>query len=416
MKRCNLLFWLNKSKKNKLGLSPVYVRISVNGKRTNFASSYVIPQECWDSKKQRVKGNGDQALQVNNFIDLTKGRLVEIQNSSNLTRKQLTPQLAKELLLGNHPGEKSLLELVQYHNDRAKSLVGVELQIGTYKRYEVTKHKLSAFLKHQTCATDILLSDINPKFITDFEFYLKTVDHISQNTATKYLKILKKIIKVAVTNEWMVKDPFQSFRCSNTQTNRGYLCQDELDIIEKKQFESERMTLVRDVFLFACYTGLSYSDVFKLNRNHISTTEGCKKVISVFRTKTNEHCRIPVLSQASRILDKYASYPECALKDKLLPVRSNQKLNEYLKDMAELCGISKKVTFHLARHTFATTVTLANGISMEVVSKLLGHKNLRTTQIYAKMVDKRVQAEMDGLELQFALKNKEHAVRNNNKG
>ncbi|MDP1809797.1 MAG: site-specific integrase [Sediminibacterium sp.] len=416
MKRLNLLFWLNKSKKNKQGLTPVYVRISVKGKRTNFASSYIIPQECWDSKKQRAKGNGDLAIQVNNFIDTAKGHWVEIQNSSNQAQKTLTPKLAKDLLLGKNPGEKSLLQLVQYHNERAKSLVGIELQIGTYRRYEVTKRKLLAFLKYQISAQDILLSEIKPKFINDFDYYLKTIDRISQNTATKYLKILKKIIKVAVTNEWMAKDPFQSFRCTNTQTNRGYLSQEELDTITNKQFVSERMTLVRDVFLFACYTGLSYCDVFKLSRANIITIDESKKMISVSRTKTNEYCRIPVLSQASRILDKYENYPECALKNKLLPVRSNQKLNEYLKEMAELCGISKKVTFHLARHTFATTVTLANGISMEVVSKLLGHKNLRTTQIYAKMVDKRVQTEMDGLELQFTNKNKEDAIRNNNKG
>ena len=398
---------------NRQGLMPVYVRISKNGERINFASNLNIPQEGWDSKKQRAKGHNSLSVELNNYIDKIRGRLVEIKNSSQLTQNKLTLPLLKNILLGFNPGEKTLLELIKYHNEWAKDLVGIDLRIGTYKRYQVTEGKLKAFIKHRYGINDLLLSDIRSNFIKEFEYYLKTEDRNCQNTATKYLKILKKMMKVAVSNEWLAIDPFQTFRCTNTPTNRGYLSQEELETIEKKQFSSDRLEIVKDVFLFACYTGLSYSDVLKLTAKNI-IEEDSKKMISVYRTKTNELCRIPLLSQASKILDKYANYPENAVKGKLLPIKSNQKLNDYLKEMADLCGISKKVTFHLGRHTFATTVTLANGISMEVVSKLLGHRNLRTTQIYAKMVDKRVQSEMTTLDDYLKSKNQAHENRNDN--
>ena len=398
MKKINLLFWLYKSKENQQGLCPLYLRITVQGQRKNLATPFGIPLTCWDNKKQKVKGKYELADCINNYIDLVKVQVHQLQNSSNLTRKQLTPLFIKQSLLGQNPDKKTLLEVVNYHNAKLKELVGKDVSIGTYKRYEVTRRKLQLFIRDVYSQDDILLEEIKYKFITDFEFYLKTKFKIDQNTAIKYLKQLKKIIKEAAANDWIEKNPFQYFKCVPVLRHRGFLTNEELSLIESRIFENERLNLVKDVFLFSCYTGLSYSDVEKLKRENIFKSADNKEWIAIQRTKTKESCNIPVLPKAAAILKKYTTNPECCIKGKLLPVRSNQKINEYLKEMANLCGITKRVSFHLARHTFATTVTLANGVSMEVVGRMLGHRSLRTTQIYAKMVDHRVSNEMRKLE------------------
>jgi integrase len=251
---------------------------------------------------------------------------------------------------------------------------------------------LEDYLKHKG-VVDIPLDKLNHQFITNYEFFLKSVRNMDHNTAMGTIKKLKKIVRICVANEWIDKDPFMSFKVKIRETNRPYLLQDELDKIIALKFSGERLATVRDIFVFCCYTGLAYADVQKLRRVDIVIGHDGEKWIHTERVKTETATRVPLLPQALKIMDAYKDHPQCVNEGKLLPVSSNQKMNEYLKEIADRCEINKKMTFHTARHTFATTVTLTNG-AIETVSKMLGHKTLRTTQQYAKILDQKVSEDM----------------------
>jgi len=268
----------------------------------------------------------------------------------------------------------------------------------TTRHYRVTEGKVRAFLKHQHHRSDIALSQLNHRFATEFEHFLKTEQALDHNTVMGHLKYLKKVANIAVTHDWLDKNPFQNFRCTTREVRREFLTPEELQLLAGKPFTMRRLAEVRDIFIFSCYTGYAYSDVLKLTPDHILTGINGKKWIMTQRNKTDTKSNVPLLPQALAVLHKYAEDPECLAAGRLLPVKSNQKLNAHLKEIADVCGIKKPLTFHIARHTFATTVTLANGVPIETVSSMLGHKNLRTTQIYAKVVEHKVGEDMDRLE------------------
>jgi site-specific recombinase XerD len=249
--------------------------------------------------------------------------------------------------------------------------------------------------------SDIDIRKIDHEFITGYEFYLKTECNCAQNTAIKYIKNLGKIIHICLANGWLQKDPFIKYKGKVTEVERTFLSQEEIDAIFNKEFVTERLNQVRDIFLFSCFTGLAYSDVKKLSRKNIGLGIDGDQWIFINRTKTDTRSNIPILPIASAILDKYKDYPQAVNQDKLLPILSNQKMNAYLKEIADVCGINKILTFHIARHTFATTITLSNGIPIESVSKMLGHKNLKTTQHYAKILDLKVSNDMQILKEKF---------------
>lgn len=235
---------------------------------------------------------------------------------------------------------------------------------------------------------------INRSFISDFDFYLRSDKNCANNYVVKNIKNLGKIVHVCMANGWIETDPFLSYKGKSKNVDRYYINKEELLKIADKPFISERLKQVRDVFLFCCFTGLAYADVFKLKTEHISKGNDGERWIFTNRQKTKIRSAIPLLPTAIQIIDKYAKHPVCVNKGTLLPVPSNQKMNEYLKEIADLCGIDKKLTSHIARHTFATTITLLNGVPIESVSKMLGHTNIRTTQHYAKILDIKVGADM----------------------
>ncbi len=262
------------------------------------------------------------------------------------------------------------------------------------KRFRSSLVALEAFIQWKFKKQDITLRDLSHQFITEFEFYLKSVRGIQHNTAMGNLKKLKKIVRQCVANDWLEKDPFLSYKVKIRDTNRTYLTSEELSIVITKKLLLERLAIARDLFIFSCYTGLAYSDVEKLTPSDISTGMDGEKWIFTTRTKTDTPTRVPLLPMAMSVLASYAEHPRVKIFGRALPVFSNQKINSYLKEIADICGIRKELTFHCARHTFATTVTLTNGVPIETVSKMLGHKNIRTTQIYAKIVDRKVSEDM----------------------
>ncbi len=246
--------------------------------------------------------------------------------------------------------------------------------------------------------TDILLSDIDGNFIREFDFYLKTKKNCQQNTVVKHLKNLKKIIRIAISNDWIQKDPFMGIQFKHEEVQVDFLTQEELNRLILKEFEITRLEQIRDVFVFCCYTGLAFIDVKNLREEHLVKDNQGQLWIRKQREKTGVMCNIPVLTPAKALLDKYGNNPECVEKGQLLPVISNQRVNAYLKEIADLCGITKKLTTHTARHICATVVMLANNVSMENVAKILGHSNTKMTHRYAKVLDSSIMRDMKAVE------------------
>ena len=290
------------------------------------------------------------------------------------------------------------MELFKKHNEDVKSLVGISKSPATLQKYEVTRKHLTAFIQQKYNLSDIYVNEISPMFIRNFEVYLMTIGKCGANTTAKFLQFFKRIIIIARDNGLMKSDPFANHKIRIQKVDRGYLTEEEISIIVQKQLVSERLEQVRDVFVFACFTGLAYIDVKNLAKENIQTSFDGNKWIMTKRQKTNTTVNVPIMTIPQKILDKYNNkLPN----NMLLPVISNQKLNSYLKEIADICGIAKRLTFHLARHTFATTTTLAKGVPIETVSKMLGHTNISTTQIYARITNSKISKDMDGLSQKF---------------
>lgn len=387
---------------NKEMKAPVYLRITVNSKRVEIATGYWIRPDDWNTEKQQAKGVSEISRAINDYIVSTKAKILQIQNSFTVVGSpNITAELVKKKLLGVSPETKSLLQLFDYHNSQIKEQIGKGFREGTYRHYVVTYNKVKAFLKFQYKVDDFPLESLSHQFVSDFHYYLKTTQSLSSNTAMKKIKQLKTVIAIALKNDWLSKNPFANFKAYYKDPKREALTQEEIDVLASKSFSTERLTVVRDVFLFSCYTGLRFSDVQKLTPENVMKGIDGGQWITVDTTKTDTRCNIPLLPKAFQLIEKYKSNPECLHKGVLFPVRSNQKTNEFLKEIAEIAGIKKELHFHLARHTFATTVTLNNGVSLEAVKEMLGHSNIRTTQIYAKMNNTRVSNEMNLVRSKF---------------
>jgi site-specific recombinase XerD len=305
-------------------------------------------------------------------------------------------------MFGCQERTRTLIPIFIDHNNKIKALIGKEYAPGTLERYETSLKHTKDFLMWKYNITDIDILKIDHAFITDYEFYLRTVRNCANNTAVKYIKNFNKIIKICLANHWMDKNPFANYKSKVKEVDRVYLSEEEIQEIINKDFGTDRLSLVRDIFLFSCFTGLAYIDVKNLTKSHVSIGIDGEKWIFTHRQKTESASKIPILPVTQMIIDKYENHPQALNQDRLLPILSNQKMNAYLKEIAAVCNINKELTFHIARHTFATTVTLTNGVSIESVSKMLGHKNLRTTQHYAKVLDKKVSEDMKILKDKFS--------------
>ncbi len=392
----SVLVWLSASR-SKNPECTLYARVTVDGKRAEISLRRKIKQELWDEKAARATGRTDEAYQVNNFLDLVKGKINQHYYELLASNATITAEAIKIKYLGIEQTGKTFLEVFKYHNEQMFALIGWDIAIGTYKRYKVAIGKLERFIKATYRKSDVPLTELKYSFIADFEYYLKTEDKIDHNTAIRYIKIVKKIANVAVRNEWLAHNPFQAFKCTTKEVNRGYLSEDELETIMNKALPSKRLEEVRDIFIFGCYTGYAYAEVEKLSEDHISFGIDGQKWVHINRTKTKNKSNVPLLPVPLALIAKYKEHPESKVRERIFPVKSNQKVNDYLKEIAAICGINKKLTFHIARHTFATTVTLANNVPIESVSTMLGHNSIRTTQIYAKVIEKKVSSDMADL-------------------
>lgn len=392
-----ILFYLKNSKKLANGEVPIYLRITVDGVRAEHSIQRTINPENWNGKGGRATGNKERFKTLNVFLDTIRTKIYEQQKKLLEKNELITAEGLKNGYLGISEKKQTLIELFEYHNKQMQALVGKDYAEGTATRYKTVAKHVQAFIEKNYKTSDIFLSQLNHKFITDFEFYLKTEKRCGHNSTIKYIRNLKKIVRIAISNNWLEKDPFLQFKASLNDVDRTFLSTEELTILENKDFKISRLAEIRDIFVFSCYTGLAYADVFKLTPDQITIGIDGEKWIHTHREKTKIRSNIPLLPKALEILKKYETHPSCKISGRVLPVRSNQKMNAYLKEIAELSGITKDLSYHTARHTFATTVTLTNNVPIESVSSMLGHKSIKTTQIYAKVVEKKVSADMQVL-------------------
>lgn len=398
-----LQFYLKKSKYDKDGEVTIYMRITVNGNSCEISTKRKCEPQKWNAVGGRVDGKTESAKSLNAYLEVLQRKVYEKRKFLLENDHQVSAENIKTLLHGEELNQHKymLMEIFKHHNQQMGELVGREFAPGTYERYCTSyKHTLS-FLQWKYNVTDIDINQLNFEFITEYEFWLKSTRKCDHNSTMKYLSNFRKIINRCIRNGWLLRDPFLGFKMTKREVERIALTEFELQALAHKQFSVERLSIVRDIFLFSCYSGLAYADVKKLKRSEIFIGIDGQKWLLCKRQKTNITSRIPLLPLALTIIDCYANSPQCIAADRVLPVLSNQKMNAYLKEIADLCGISKNLTYHIARHTFATTVTLSNGVPIETVSKMLGHRNLKTTQHYAKILDIKISEDMKSLRSKF---------------
>ena len=400
--KVSILFYAKKAKAATNGLVPIYTRITINGKRIELSTNRFVEVSKWSTEAGKMKGTSEEARSINNHLDILKSQIRDVEMELIHKKTAVTTETIKSKLLGADDRARMLVPIFQDHNNKIKELIGKEYAPGTLERYTTSLKHTIEFMQWKYNISDIDITKIDHAFITDYEFWLRSVRNCANNTAVKYIKNFNKIIKICLANHWIEKNPFANYKPKVKEVERVYLTENEIQSIMEKEFKTERLSLVRDIFLFSCFTGLAYIDVKNLTKSHISFGIDGEKWIFTHRQKTESASKIPILPVTQMIIDKYENHPQCNNEDKLLPILSNQKMNAYLKELADICNIEKELTFHIARHTFATTVTLTNGVPIESVSKMLGHKNLRTTQHYAKVLDRKVSEDMKILKDKFA--------------
>lgn len=402
-KSFGFFFHLKKSKFDRNGEIPIYLRLTVDGETCEISAKRKCDPSKWNVGAGRVNGWSENAKSINSFLELLQRMVYDKRKELIDQSLPVTAENIKTLILGNEIARHRymLMEIFKHHNHQIEALTGKEYSAGTLERYQTAYRLSQLFLEARYKVSDIDITKLDYEFITEFEFWLKSTRNCSHNTTIKYLSNIRKIINRCIRNGWLLRDPFLGFKMTKKEVERTALTQTELQALASKQFGTERLSAVRDIFLFSCFSGLAYADVKKLKRSEIIIGVDGEQWIVSKRQKTNTTAKIPLLPSALAIIERYKNHRQCVIDDSVLPVLSNQKMNAYLKEIADVCGITKTLTYHIARHTFATTVTLSNGVPIETVSKMLGHRNLKTTQHYARILDVKIGEDMKLIRMKF---------------
>ena len=382
-------YYVRSNYENKQGKSPLMIRIFLNGEMLNVGSSGIyIDKKLWNNSTNRVKGRGSESLNLNAQLDNISNSLQMIFKKHEFD-EDLTLDKIKSIFLGKNKVKTTFVEFYDKYLEDIKAQVGAGKSIALYHKYSAARSHFVNFLHAKYGRKDLMPGELTHLIIHDFEIYLKTVVSLKSNSATKTLKFFKTVVIFAQKCGVMTHDPFLNHHFHLEPVDRGFLTDEEIQRIMQKDFEIPRLEMVRDVFILSCFCGLAYIDVAHLTQENIITLDNRPWII-INRQKTNVQSNIPLLEIPQMILDKYKGKTK---DNRLLPVLSNQKINAYLKEIADLCGIKKRLSYHLARHTFATML-LSKGVPIESVSKMLGHTNIKTTQIYARITNKKIEQDM----------------------
>lgn len=402
-----ILFWLVRKKENKLGQIPIYARITIDGLRTEFTTRRSIESQYWDTERERAIDSCPDAVVLNDYLTQVRSEISKHYNMLLSANDRVTIAMIRNSYLGNkEKAEKKTFvkHLDEYIKQREEKVKVGDLSNGRFKKVKVLRRKLLAYMVYKFKRTNLMPEEMKLNFILGFEHYLKTVQNIGHNTASKYSKDLKQVMGYVIIEEDLPNNAFQSFKASYKKVKPKFLTAEELALIENKEIAVARLDEVRDCFIFSCYTGYAFADTEALTRNDIAKGIDGSLWIMRERGKTGVAENVPLLPKAIEIIEKYKNHPYCKVLNRILPVNSNVRYNAYLKELADLCGIQKKLTTHVARHTCATTVLLSNGVPIETAQEFLGHSDIRTTQIYAKVVQKKLSADI--LQLKDKLANR----------
>jgi site-specific recombinase XerD len=388
------------------------LRININGDRVALQVHRFIKPEDWDPARYVMKGRTEEARAFNNYLEAVRLKAHKKYNELLSYTDDVTPQMLRDAILGvNTAKTRQIIDIWEGHVSDLKKLIGKENSYATYQKYNTAKNHFQSFLQMKYQLNDVSIKAVDYQMIQQYGIYLKTEKGCSFNTATKFLQNLKTITSISIRSGWLVKDPFNGISLTLKEVDRPYLSFEELQRLIEFNSVFDRLNRVRDFFVFSCYTGLAYIDVKKLKRAEIEGNDQMGFWIRTRRQKTGGRANIPLLDIPMSIIRNYCQLELLESEDPILPILSNQKMNAYLKELADLCNIQKQLSYHVARHTFATTVTMMNGVPIETVSKMLGHKNIHSTQHYARIVDKKVG---DDMKLLAAKLNGSSAIHFNN--
>lgn len=399
-----ITFWLRRQNMNKNSKATIMLRVMIAGEYKDLSLGYQVEPERFDNKSASIAGRTAEVVEINKHIAHVRSKFVRHYNLLQEKGVDVTAAVLMNAYKGIAREKKTILQVADYHNERFKEKVDGDKRSGdTLKKWKTTRDKIAAFIKHEFKLPDLPLEKIDYPFAEDFFDYLTLKDGLIDNTAMKYMKNTKQLMKLAVKRKWIDANPIQDYVCSYVNPDRDILNVDELSVLYHKKLSISRLDEAKDVYLFMALTGYAYKDALLLERDNLVKYFDGEDWIVKNREKTWCRENVPLLPMAKAILAKYKDHPYCIANGCLLPVKSNQRFNGYLKEIADICGIRKNLTTHTARHTFATTVTLANGVPLETVSAMLGHKSIRTTQIYAKIVASKVANDMKVLRDKFRL-------------
>lgn len=391
----------------------IYLRITVDGVPKETSTKRKWDVKRWEQKTARATGNKEDAKALNLFLNSLELQISKYRDELSEKRETVSSIKLINFALGKTTVKSTIQQEFQLHNDQMLALVEKqEYAIGTHERYEISKKHVTEFMSYKYGVKDMEFSELNFEFVKDYEFYLKTVKNISNNTALKYITNFKKIVLAAVDKEIIAADPFKRFKSKKTKVPKKPLTNHELSLLEKHKFATARLGVVRDVFVFQCYTGLAYIDVFNLKQSDLKVGVDGEKWIMAGRQKTGSPINIPLLPKAVEIIERYKDHGLCVERGSVLPVSSNQKMNEYLKEIADLCGITSALNTHKARRTFGSTITLNNNVPIHVVKEMLGHQSVSQTEQYAITEEISIGREMQGLKQRLEEKENKSATVN----
>ncbi len=397
--KLDVLFFIKKTKLLKNEEAPICMRITVNSQRAEMMIKRSILPNKWNQPKERANGNEPALRELNNFIEVSRNKVFKVFRQLEMDGRPITAKIISDILQGREDPDKpkTLIEIFTEHNKQVHSLVGIDYAEVTAKKFDTSLLRLKEYLSYQFKVKDIKITEVDNPFIRNYDIFLKTQCGCHHNSALKHLKNLKKIVRIAMANGWVRKDPFFGIKFIEQETHIEFLTKEELNVLINKEFDLPQHNQVRDIFVFCCFTGLAFADVKTLKPEHIKPDNDGQLWIRKRRQKTGVMCNIPLIPNALELIEKYKDHPHCIMKGVVMPVLSNVCMNDYLKDIARLCEFNKPLSCHVARHVCATIVLLANRVTMENTAKILGHKNTKMTQRYAKVLDSSIKRDMENV-------------------
>ncbi|WP_129650055.1 site-specific integrase [Alistipes senegalensis] len=390
-------FYLKRNESDGAGRCPVMGRLTIGRSESVFSAKMLAPLSLWMSG--RAKGKSAEAVEINRRLDELRASAISIYREQSVVRERVTAEEVKCLLLGMAFGQEALLDYFRSFIEHFEKQVGINRTVKSANTYRCVYEHVERFLLKRFRLSDIPFSALDRSFIDKFDLYLRTERQLAPNTIVLYMSRLHTVINKAIAAGIITADPFARYEPPRPERKRRYLTREELRQLMTTPLPSPRLYLVRDLFLFSCYTGISYGDMCRLTTANLETAEDGTVWIKATREKTNVEFEIPLLELPLHIIDKYR---DTTPDGNLLPMYGNSELNRGLKQLAAACGIDRKLTFHMARHTYATEITLSHGVPMETVSRMLGHSRVDMTQIYAQVTDNKIDTDTQSLDERIA--------------